>query len=680
MFKNRQLSSIIALVIAVVSAAAMGIVFIMSDANASKILINSTESNMKTSIDAKAQIIDEYISNAETTLLTFSKSGELRDFYQDVSNVDNQKIAQQYNSAFYECISNWEGIYSDDWYTQVLTHSNEAVVGMVTREGDALKQLQDSMLASKNGVYNTGIMKSPASGQLIISMYCPIYDGGDPIGIAGGAVMAAGMKDLLDATKIEGFENSTYSLINVQAGLYIFDVNEELIFTEIEDPSLLEVMTRITENGEESGEISYTGEDGIEYFSVFKSIPERGWALVARDTKDEIYKDVYESRTKLGLSCIVGFLLIVFISWIIIKISMKPLEAVTEKVNKVKNLDLSKDETIEKYVGRKSEVGQIATAVDSLTKTFRDIVATLNECSASLAGSTDTMSVTSRDLQENIEDNAATTQELSASIICTNTSIDAVTDEIGKINHIVKDIDTRVKDGSDKSEALIKTADAMNTMASETLVHNKSKIENTKSSIEDAMLNLQSLVKINEMATQILDITSQTNLLSLNASIEAARAGEAGRGFAVVAGEIGNLAESSSRTVNEIQTICKEANESIVNVKACFEDIVAFMEGDVSDKFNEFADMAKEYSDAVKDIQKAIDDIDNTSSQFTDCIASISEQIEKVNLASNDNAKGVEDIILKNNQTTATADAIIEIVGLNQTNADAIKDIIAKFK
>lgn len=680
MFKNRKLGFVIAVAVAVVSAAAMGIVFIMSDSSASKILIENAEANMATSINAKAQIIDEYISNAETTLLTFSKSGELLNFYKDTSNTDNQKIAQQYNSAFYECISNWEGIYSDDWTTKVLTHSTEAVVGMVTREGDALKQLQDSMLASKTGVFNTGIMQSPATQQLIISMYCPIYDGEAPIGIAGGAVMAAGLKELLDAAEMQGFDNASYSLINVEKGLYIFDADEELIFTEIEDPSLKEVMTRITEGGEEFGRVSYKGEDGVDYFSVFKSISERGWALVIRDTEDEIYQDVYESRTNLAVFCILGFVLIVLVSWLIITINMKALAVVADKVNKVKNLDLSRDGSIEKYVGRKSEVGQIATAVDSLTKTFRVIVRTLTECSESLAGSTDIMSVTSRDLLDSIENNAATTEELSASIISTNSSIDAVTDEIDKINHMVSDIDASVKDGNEKSMVLIKTANAMNTMAGETLVHNRSKIESTKSNIEEAMLNLQSLVKINEMATQILDITSQTNLLSLNASIEAARAGEAGRGFAVVAGEIGSLAESSSKTVNEIQTICEEANKSIASVRDCFEDIITFMEGDVSDKFQEFADMAKEYKDAVKDIRTAIGNIDSTSSHFIECVESIKEQVERVNVASNDNAMGVEDIIDKNNLTTKTADSIITIAGENQSNSDAIKEIIDKFK
>lgn len=679
MFKNAKLSFVITIVVAVVSAISMGIVFLMSSTNVSGILIDDAMSSMRTAIDANAQVIDEYLASAERTLLVFSKSGELRNFYKDTSNTGNQRIAQAYNSEFYECIPNWEGIYSDDWSTKVYTHSNEDAVGMVTREGDALKQLQDSLLASETGVYNTGIMQSPATGALIISMYSPIYDGDNPVGIAGGAVRASGLKELLDKTQMEGLENATYSLINVEKGLYIFDADESLIFTEIKDTALLEVMERIGK-GEESGEVSYKGADKEDYFSVFKSIPERGWALVVRDTKDEIYQDVYTSQNRLMIFCISGFVLIVLATWLLIRSNMKALAVVAKKVEKVKNLDLSDDTTIEKYVGRKSEIGQIATAVDSLTKIFHGMVGTLNECSASLARSTDTMSTTSRDLLESIENNAMTTRELSESIISTNSSIDAVTQEIEKMNVMVSDIGESVQDGNKKSEALIGTANAMNAMAGETLVHNRSKIEKTKKNIEDAMNNLKSLGKINEMAAQILDITSQTNLLSLNASIEAARAGEAGSGFVVVAEEIGSLAESSSRTVNEIQVICKDANKSIESVKDCFSDIIAFMEGDVSGKFQEFADMAEEYGNAVKDIQTAIDDIDQTSSQFNDCVASIQEQVEKVSFVSSDNAKGVEDIISKNNQTTTTVDAIITIAGENQSNADAIQRIIDNFK
>ena len=103
------------------------------------------------------------------------------------------------------------------------------------------------------------------------------------------------------------------------------------------------------------------------------------------------------------------------------------------------------------------------------------------------------------------------------------------------------------------------------------------------------------------------------------------------------------------------------------------------MEGDVSSKFQEFADMANEYGMAVTDIRTAIGCIDETSTKFIDSVSSIQDQVEQVTAASADNASGVDDIIIKNNMTTTTADAIISIANENQENAEAIQVIIDKF-
>ena len=109
-------------------------------------------------------------------------------------------------------------------------------------------------------------------------------------------------------------------------------------------------------------------------------------------------------------------------------------------------------------------------------------------------------------------------------------------------------MESKIRIGNEKSSELMKKVLDMRDIASSSLDNANTKIEENHQAIQEAIVNLQSLTQIDEMAKQILSITSQTNLLSLNASIEAARAGEAGRGFSIVADEIGNLANISRDT------------------------------------------------------------------------------------------------------------------------------------
>ena len=204
--------------------------------------------------------------------------------------------------------------------------------------------------------------------------------------------------------------------------------------------------------------------------------------------------------------------------------------------------------------------------------------------------------------------------------------------------------------------------------------------EDYKKSIDEAIENLKSLVRIDEMANQILEITSQTNLLSLNASIEAARAGEAGKGFAVVAGEIGNLATDSSKTAVEIQQICNETKDNITRVQECFAQIVQFLEEDIQNQLYHFTGATQEYYESTQDIKNIISEISQISGSFVNAVDTIEKEITAVSDNPDSEQTDSQTIIEKAKQTEETTRQMTKIVSDNKENAMAISQIVQRFK
>lgn len=96
----------------------------------------------------------------------------------------------------------------------------------------------------------------------------------------------------------------------------------------------------------------------------------------------------------------------------------------------------------------------------------------------------------------------------------------------------------------------------------------------------------------------IQDISSQTNLLGLNASIEAARAGEYGRGFSVVAEEIRNLSNTSKESIDKIDMIIKRISNSITSIDK---------------SLNSASNISQNQSAAIEEIAASIQELNSTA-------------------------------------------------------------------
>lgn len=678
--KNLKMSTVITTIVAVVAAACILMLYLSASRSMMVSMRDTAVDNMQTSLEARTAIIEEYVDKAEKLLMAYSKAPVVAQLLRAPQDAGAVKAAQAYTENFYAGLEGWEGIYIAEWNTHVLTHSNPAVVGITTREGEPLKQLQDAMTAAGD-IYNTGIIVSPASKQLALSLYCPVYDtdGKTILGYVGGAQFAESLKGLLDGLSVKGMEDARDYMINTATGVHIFDEDEERMAMPVEDKMLQDVISAVSGGSSLSGSMEYTSEEGVKCIAVYQAISDRGWAVVLSDSQSEIYREAYASRNTLALICAGAYVLIVVLAWISVKLCVKPLDVVKKSIISMKNLELKAPADLGKYVGGKSETGQIASAMDSLYDSLRNIVSVLQGCTDSLEQSTSTMNDATNTLIEYVGDNSATTQQLAASIITTNGAIGNVVSEIEKISELVGYVADKVKVGDEKSRQLIQTAENMKSMAGNALQEAEVKIRQNRSNMEAAMVNLQSLTRVNEMAKQILDIASQTNLLSLNASIEAARAGEQGKGFAVVAQEIGNLASNSSATARQISDICEEINSNIANVQECVDDIIGFMEGDVSRNFREFAGMANEYGNSVADIRQAIGDIEESSNGFVTSIASIRDRMGVIQSASKENEVGVDEIVSKVERTNATAEELQNVSRTNRNNAREISSVVEQF-
>ena len=136
----------------------------------------------------------------------------------------------------------------------------------------------------------------------------------------------------------------------------------------------------------------------------------------------------------------------------------------------------------------------------------------------------------------------------------------------------------------------------------------------------DAMTRInETSQNIENIISEIEDIASQTNLLSLNASIEAARAGEAGRGFAVVADQIRQLAEQSTKSAVDTRELIEGSLEEIAEGNKAADKAAASIET-VVEGIGKIAESSKNISQVSRDQATAMDQAEQGVNQISEVV------------------------------------------------------------
>ena len=549
--KNMKLATKISIIVTAILTVGLIALWVLTDTKVSSLMREQVLQEMNDAVSTRSEIVEQYVQSAESYLIGFGQSLELKEALRQPNNTSVVEKAQSYTEGYALVNPNMENVYLADYNSIVLTSYVKGPIGKTLREGDALKQLRDEVFDSDE-IWNTGIMASLSTGLQVVSMYYPVYDGSKPIGYVGGAIYVADLRNTLNALQESEDGKTDYMLLDAAKNTYIFCADDTKIGTTIEEENVLKVMENASANQEQAGYCEYA-ENGKKMLAVYEYMPDRDWVFVIMTDCDVAFASVNQMSVMLAVICIVVLLIIAAGVWVASMLIAKNIVKVSRIIGELGALDLTLRHKLDAYASRKDEIGMIAKATLYLTETVGDAVKTLKEKNAELAatsktllngaevtkGSVDNVEKAINEIAGSAAQQATDTQQAAESVLSIGETIETTMEEAEALSKYAGNI----QQTSEQMRSTVRALFEVN--------------GNTEKAIEEisaqTLSTNESAMKIKDAAQLITSIAEETNLLSLNASIEAARAGEQGRGFAVVANQIQKLAEQSNDSAKFIE-------------------------------------------------------------------------------------------------------------------------------
>lgn len=444
----------------------------------------------------------------------------------------------------------------------------------------------------------------------------------------------------LSDVKLEGMDSS-YVYVVKNDGTMLYHPTKEKVGQPVENAVIKGVVQQLQDGKKPGTTVVEYDFNGTTKYSAYTILNNENILVLTADESEALAGITTVTGVAVGIIAIV-VLIAIIISFIMGRRLMRPLVKVSTIIEDVANGNIEADFSVVKESN--DEIGLIIEKMKELTQSLGSIV-------GKIRNSSDTMSSNSYELNDTSSQTLAANNEISKAVEDVAEGSTGMAASISKINENLlemsnetKDINASVDEIKNQTTAVQDSSRIMNDKI-KSMQDSSHKMDEGISAISKRIETVNTTVdKVSNIVSVIEEISSETNLLSLNASIEAARAGDAGKGFAVVAQEIRVLSDNTNTELENIKQIisslveecryCVQASGTIVEDNAKQkEEIKAVLDefGSLDEQIQKTAEKADEIEELVTAMIELNDDITKSSNSLTDVSAANAAATEEMN-------------------------------------------------
>jgi len=526
------------------------------------------------------------------------------------------------------------------------------------------------------------VLISKVTNEPVLMIAAPIFSDGTLTGLVLARSDANKMSKLIQDM---GYGEGGYGYIINSQGTVVAHRDKSLVVNmynpieaEKEDESAASVAGLFkTILQQKQGTYEYTF-DGKKLYSAYAPIPDSNWYYIVTADESEVMERIADFSKIIGLSFAAALIVSIIVTVGLGNSITKPIVKTVRQAERIANLDITIDidANLKK---KKDEIGLLANALQNITESFRGIIEELKNASARLTTTAGRMSEMSEDTAISSGEIATTIGELARAAMnhAEHTQEGSIrTQELGEaIEHNQYSFMVLEKATEKVLEILNEGAAAMDILRIKTEENNAEAAEIkevTEKTNESALL-------IGQASEVISQIAEQTNLLSLNAAIEAARAGEAGKGFAVVAEEIRKLAEQSTASTGEIDTIVAELQRNTGRAVTAIERMdTAMREQTVS--ANNSQESFEGISAAIKKASDAVEELSKSGEAMEKVKGGIIETMENLSAIAEEDSASTQEISASLEEQTASLEELAASSKTMDELAIQLEVIVERFK